>query len=136
MKTYPNEDLIVENTDDFIKRLSLFNLSKQLQLEDKISLLKTCVREESYDWFEYADVGYSLLKVMIKVKMKYKRILDSDIAECISLFIYELRALLILNKDYALFLQELDIFSANPFYQALPVVILLVILATCIYVFS
>lgn len=136
MKTYPNEDLIVENTDDFIKRLSLFNLSKQLQLEDKISLLKTCVREESYDWFEYADVGYSLLKAMIKVKMKYKRILDSDIAECISLFIYELRALLILNKDYALFLQELDMFSANPFYQALPAIILLVVLATCIYVLS
>lgn len=136
MKTYPNEELIIENTDDFIKRLSLFNQSKQLQLEEEISRLKTCVKESDYDWFEYSDVGYSLLKAMIKVKMKYKRVLDSDIAECMPLFIYELRALLILNKDYALFLLELDMFSANPFYQALPVVILLVISATCIYVLS
>ncbi|EHE5102661.1 hypothetical protein JM238_005031 [Salmonella enterica] len=43
-----------------------------MRLEDDISRLKTCISERFYDWYEYSEAAYSLLKAMIKFKMKYK----------------------------------------------------------------
>lgn len=137
MKMYPDCDVIKDNTLDFLKRLSVFNEAKLLELDRGISRLETCISEDDYDWFEYSDNAYSLLKAMIKIKLKYKKMEQGgDVPICISPFVSELRRLLILNREYVNFLMEMDHFSAKSgtALAILSVATVLIILAASMYV--
>ncbi|MDW3573174.1 hypothetical protein N4235_20045 [Enterobacter asburiae] len=112
MKTYPDTDEIKEKTMDILKGLSMLSITERYGLASDMALLESCVSEEEYDYYEYYESGYALLKSLIRARMRLKRIASDDFTT-LSCAITELRTQLKENEAYFLHLVEVQHFSSR-----------------------